>query len=145
MSASDTSGDAATLRSGMRGALASLVRFVGVGGAAALGYVLVSSLAIALLPGLPAVVTSTVCYGLFILPTYLAHRRFSFRSDVRHGRALPRYVAVQALGLALAGLFAILAYDIVRLPNPAAAIAVIVATSAISFILLKLWAFAVAR
>ncbi|WP_072340432.1 GtrA family protein [Devosia enhydra] len=121
------------------------MRFAGVGGAAALGYVLVSSLAVVLCSGLPAPVVSTACYALFIVPTYLAHRRFSFRSDVAHGRALPRYAAVQALGLALAALFSALAYEVLALPNPAAAIAVVVLTSAISFILLKLWAFAAHR
>ncbi|MGV3651826.1 MAG: GtrA family protein [Devosia sp.] len=145
MSASETLGGAKAWRRGLRGGIASLMRFAGAGGAAALGYVLVSSVAVAMPSGLPAPVVSTACYALFIVPTYLAHRRFSFRSDVAHARALPRYAAVQALGLALAALFSALAYEVLRLPNPAAAIAVVGLTSLISFILLKLWAFAANR
>src|SRR5215218_2154635 len=82
-----------------------LVIFVAIGGLAALLYVAGSALMIGLRTGVPDWVMSTLCYAAFIGPVYLAHRRFSFRSDAPHGRALPRYVAVQLCGVALASLF----------------------------------------
>jgi putative flippase GtrA len=116
--------------------------FAGIGLSAALGFVVLSGAMVALFHSVPAAVVSTICYAMFIVPTYLAHRRFSFRTDAPHRQALPRYMAVQALGLLLAALFSYLAYDIVRLPSLPASILVIGLTSGVNFILLRAWAFA---
>ncbi len=121
---------------------AGLVSFVLIGGGAALAYVAVSSLAMAVPTGLPKWVVSALCYAAFIVPVYLLHRRFSFRSEAPHGRALPRYMLVQASGLALATMFSWLAYGLFGLPTMFAAPIVIALTAGVNFAVLRLWAFA---
>jgi putative flippase GtrA len=112
-----------------------------IGGAAAVAFVGVSSAAIALFDTLPAWLVSSLCYAAFIVPVYLLHRRYSFQSGVEHARALPRYVAVQLCGLALATVFSFVAYGVVGLPTLTAAIVVIALTSGINFLVLRRWAF----
>jgi putative flippase GtrA len=121
---------------------AQLLSFLIIGGGAALAFMLFSTLAIALLPGPPRWVVSSGCYALFIVPVYLLHRRFSFRSDAPHSRALPRYVTVQICGLALAAAFSFVAYGVLGLPSLVAAALVIGLTSGVNFMILRLWAFA---
>ena len=118
-----------------------LVSFLGIGAAAALGFVALSTALLALPTGLPAWVVSTVCYVVFIVPVYLLHRRFSFHSDAPHLQAMPRYLAVQASAVGLATVFSYIAYGIVGLPGPAGAVLVIGLTSGVNFLVLKLWAF----
>lgn len=120
---------------------AQLVSFLIVGGVAALGFVALSSAAMAVPTGLPGWVVSAVCYALFIGPVYLLHRRFSFSSSAPHAQALPRYVTVQVTALLLATLFSYLAYGSLGLPTPLAATLVIGLTSGVNFMLLRLWAF----
>jgi putative flippase GtrA len=125
-----------------RGALVrDLLAFVLIGTGAALSFVALSMLAVALLPMVPAWLVSALCYAGFVLPVYLLHRRFSFRSNAAHIRALPRYVIVQFGGIALATLFSWLAYGFVGLPTMVAALTVIGVTSALNFAVLRLWAF----
>jgi putative flippase GtrA len=119
-----------------------IVSFLLVGGFAALAFVLVSSAAIWLLPGLPDWLVSAGCYAGFIVPVYLLHRRHSFRSRAPHRQALPRYAAVQLLGLTLATLFSFVAYRLVALPTPVSATIVIGLTAGVNFTILRLWAFA---
>jgi putative flippase GtrA len=118
-----------------------LVSFLIVGGGAALGLVLLTSAALAVPTGLPSWVVSVICYALFIGPVYLLHRRFSFASAAPHGRALPRYIAVQLSALLLAALFSYVAYGVAQLPTPVAAVLVIGLTSGVNFMILRLWAF----
>jgi len=115
--------------------------FLVIGTGAALAFVGLSSFILGL--GLPLAdwVLSALCYAAFIVPVYLLHRRFSFESSAPHGRALPRYVAVQLLGLALATMFSFVAYGVVGLPTVAASLLVIAMTSAVNFLILKVWAF----
>jgi len=115
--------------------------FIAIGGGAALAFVAVSSFMVSL--GLPLAdwVVSALCYGAFIGPVYLLHRRYSFNSSAPHGRALPRYVAVQLVGLTLAALFSFVAYGVVGLPSVAAALVVTGLTSAVNFFILRIWAF----
>jgi putative flippase GtrA len=121
--------------------LAGLLSFVIIGGTAAVAFVGVSSAAIAIVRGLPSWLISALCYAGFIVPVYLLHRRFSFRSEAAHGRALPRYILVQLSGLALATGFYWLCYGLIDLPTPVAATLVIGLTSALNFVILRLWAF----
>ena len=123
--------------------LGELVAFVLVGGAGALGFVVLSSLAMNVGGNAPRWLVSTLCYAFLIVPVYLLHRRFTFRSEAPHLHALPRYVGVQVLGLALALLFSYVAYHLVAVPTPAAALLVIGLTSVVNFVVLKVWAFAV--
>lgn len=124
--------------------LVQLFAFLVIGGAAAISFVGVSSAAVALFDTVPAWLVSSLCYAAFIVPVYLLHRRYSFQSDTEHARALPRYVAVQLCGLALATLFSYVAYGVVGLPTLAAAMLVIAITSGVNFLVLRRWAFGAA-
>lgn len=122
--------------------LTQLLSFLVIGGTAALTFVGVSTAAVALFTSLPAWLVSALCYAAFVLPVYLLHRRFSFRSEASHAKALPRYVAVQLGGIALATAFSWVAYGVPGLPTVAAALLVIGLTSGANFVILRLWAFA---
>lgn len=122
--------------------LAELLSFLLVGAGAALCFMGLSMLMIGLRTGIPDWIVSAFCYALFIVPVYLAHRRVSFRSDVPHAVALPRYVAVQLSALCLAALFSFVCYTLLGMQTAIAAFVVIVLTSGVNFIVLKLWAFA---
>lgn len=122
----------------------SLLSFIVIGGGGALGFVALSSLLIALLPGIDAWVVSSWCYAGLILPVYLLHRRFSFHSDAAHRDALPRYIAVQMLALVLATLCGQLFHGVMGLPSLPASILIVGLTSGLNFVILKLWAFEVA-
>ena len=140
----------ASLESLMRQSLAEAeypARFTGIfsflliGGGAALSFVVLSSVAIWALPHASRWVVSAICYGVFIVPVYLLHRRFSFNSDAPHGRALPRYVIAQLTSLGLASFFSYVAYGALGLPTFGAAILVIGLTSGVQFVVLRRWAF----
>ncbi len=131
-------------QSGMSPLLAGLLSFVIIGGAAAFSFVGVSSAAVALFRGAPNWLVSALCYAAFIVPVYLLHRRFSFRSSAAHGQALPRYILVQLGGLAVATVFSYVCYRVIGLPTPLAALLVIGLTSSINFVVLRLWAFSIA-
>jgi putative flippase GtrA len=122
--------------------LAQLFAFVVIGGAAAFAFIGLSSAAVSVIHTVPAWLVSSLCYAAFIVPVYLLHRRYSFRSSVSHGRALPRYVAVQLTSLGLATLFSFVAYGVIGLPTLTAAIVVTVLTSGINFLVSRHWAFA---
>ena len=122
-----------------------LVSFVIVGAVAALSYMALSLALIGLDTGLADWIVSAVCYGLFIVPVYLAHRWLSFRSNVPHATAFPRYLAVQASALVLAAVFSWLCYELVGMPTALAALVVIALTSAVNFVVLRFWAFARGR
>ncbi|MBI4922637.1 MAG: GtrA family protein [Devosia nanyangense] len=121
--------------------LVQLLSFVVIGGAAAAVFVGLSAVAVALPTGLPKWLVSALCYAAFIVPVYLLHRRYSFRSEAPHGQALPRYVVVQVAGLALATGFSWLAYSLFGLANVPAALLVIGLTSGVNFVILRVWAF----
>lgn len=122
--------------------LRELAAFVAIGGGAALSYVALSSWLVAEVSALPAWLMSALCYAAFIVPVYLLHRRFTFKSDARHADALPRYVAVQLSALLLATVFSYLCYAVLGIGSVLAALLVIGLTSAMNFVVLKLWAFA---
>jgi putative flippase GtrA len=122
--------------------LAELLVFGVIGATAALGFVWLSSSMVAALHTIPAWLVSSTCYALFILPVYFLHRRFSFRSAAPHRHALPRYVATQLSAMVLASVFSFVAYGILSLPTSFAALLVIGFTSALNFVVLRIWAFA---
>lgn len=121
--------------------LPGILSFLIIGSVAAIAFVGVSSAALALPTGWPKWLVSTLCYGAFIVPVYLLHRRFSFASRAPHLRALPRYLVVQIWGLGLAAGFSWLAYGRFDLPNPVAGLLVVGLTSGLNFVILRLWAF----
>jgi putative flippase GtrA len=122
--------------------LAQFFAFLIIGGGAALAFVALSSAAVVAFDTLPAWLVSSLCYAGFIVPVYLLHRRFSFRSSVAHSRALPRYIAVQLASVALAALFSFVAYGVIGLPTIVAAIFVAALTAGVNFLVLRRWAFA---
>jgi putative flippase GtrA len=122
--------------------VAEIVSFLVVGGLAALSFIVLSTLLIGLDSGVPDWIVSALCYALHVGPVYLAHRRFSFRSQAPHAVALPRYIAVQLSALALAAVFSFICYALLDLQATVAAAIVIVLTSGVNFVVLKLWAFA---
>lgn len=118
-----------------------LLSFLVIGAGAAMGFVVLSRLMLSAPLGLSSWVVSSMCYGLFVLLAYAAHRRFSFHSSAPHGRALAIYLAVQVSGLALAIMFSWLAYGVFALPTTVAALSVICLTAGVNFMVLKAWAF----
>lgn len=116
------------------------LRFVAVGGITALLYVVFAS-ALASYAELVPWLASTLSYASFALPAYFGHRRFAFRTSAKHQVAMPRYMAVQALCLALS---AILTYVIDRaISLPPLMLFTIVACilAIVSFALARLWVF----
>jgi putative flippase GtrA len=126
---------------GERSPLEELVAIVLVGGSGAVAFVLLSTFVVGAPWGPPKWIGSVFCYAVLILPVYLAHHRFTFRSDALHRHALPRYAGVQMGALALASLFSYVVYGVIGLPTLPAALIVTGLTSAVSFVVLKLWAF----
>jgi putative flippase GtrA len=119
-----------------------LVSFIVIGGFAALGFVVLSSLMVGALAEVPSWIVGGACYALFIVPVYLMHRRFSFRSEAAHRQALPRYIGVQLSGLVLAAIFSFICYRLIGMPTALASLLVIGLTSGVNFVVLRLWAFA---
>lgn len=124
------------------GSLGALLRFVAIGVTGALAFVVLSTAIISLRLGFADWIVNTGCYAALIVPVYLLHRRFSFRSDAGHWDALPRYMAVQGMALVLAALFSFVLYGVLTLPTLSASLLVIALTSGINFLVLRGWAFA---
>jgi putative flippase GtrA len=122
--------------------LSGIFAFVAIGASSTLAFVVVSAMAIALLPGIESWLVSTLCYAAFIGPVYWLHRRYSFRSEALHRQALPRYIAVQAAALLLATLFGYLFHGQFGLPSLPAAVLVAGLTAGVNYLVLKSWAFA---
>lgn len=122
--------------------LLELMKFGLVGGSGVIAFVALSNLAIGLHTGLPAWIVSELCYAALIIPVYLGHHRFSFRSPVPHRQGLPRYVAVQMGALALAAIFSYVFYSMLKLPTIYASVLVTGLTTGLTFVVLRLWAFA---
>lgn len=126
-----------------RPSLASeLAAFLIVGGALALCFIILSTVLIEFRTGVPAWVVSAACYAALIVPAYVGHRRFSFRSALAHRVAFPRYVAVQLSAVALAALFSFVCYSVLGMATAVAAFIVAGLTAGVNFFVLKLWAFA---
>jgi putative flippase GtrA len=121
--------------------MGQLAAFVVIGAAGAAGFVALSSLA-SLVTGSESSLVNALCYAALIGPVYLAHRRFSFQSELPHSHALPRYIGVQLMAVALVTLFSYLVYSILGMTSVVAATLVIALTSGLNFVVLRGWAFA---
>jgi len=108
-------------------------------------FVALSTLMIGVHTGVPDWIMSALCWVALIGPVYLGHRLYSFRSGAPHRQALPRYIAVQICGIALAALFSYLSYRILGMSTVAAAVLVTALTSGVNFVILRAWAFAEGR
>lgn len=115
--------------------------FAFIGGAGAAGFVLLSTIAAAV-TGAPSSGLNALCYAAMIVPVYLAHRRFSFQSELPHSHALPRYVGVQVMAMALVTLFSYIVYSRLGLTSVLGTVLVIGLTSGLNFVVLRFWAFA---
>lgn len=120
--------------------IGQLAAFVAIGAAGAGAFVTLSSLAVQL-TGSQSWLVNALCYAILIGPVYLAHRRFSFQSDLPHRHALPRYIGVQVMALVLVMLFSYVVYGVLGMTSVFAATLVIGLTSALNFAVLRGWAF----
>ncbi len=121
--------------------IGQLATFVAIGALGAGGFVALSSLATQA-SGSQGWLINALCYAALIGPVYLAHRRFSFQSELPHSHALPRYIGVQLMALAMVALFSYVVYGVLGMSSAVAATLVIVLTSALNFVVLRGWAFA---
>ena len=119
------------------------VTYVGIGGAGALGYVLVSSLLVYL--GLWLWLASMTGYLIMVPMVYLAQRKFAFQSNSSHHSAFPKYVGIQLFGIALAAVLPNAMLTYLQVPAPFGFAAVAVMIGVINFFILRFWAFPVTR
>jgi putative flippase GtrA len=121
------------------GQLREIVLFLVVGGTSALLYTALNVLftKAGLRPSLSILLT----LAILIPPTYLAQRRFTFRSDRDHWAAFPRYAGTQVFGNALALLVAEIFPTPIRSHPLAAFILIAIMVAVTNYGMLKFWAF----
>jgi putative flippase GtrA len=86
---------------------------------------------------------AALAYVVSAVFNYMAHRQFTFRSGAGHLDALPRYAAVQGVGLAInSGMLAVL---VTRLGWNFALVQVLalIAVTTWSYVAQRIWVFAV--
>lgn len=115
--------------------------FMLVGMAAVGAFVLLSGLSLTIDAPLPEWACNTCCYLLCLGGAYLAHRKFAFKSEAAHGRALPAYCLVQAVVFGLAVLFRYVTSGIWSLPDLPAFLTVLLVMSGLNFLVLRIWIF----
>ncbi len=119
---------------------ARAVRFVVVGvGAAALLFALSWSLTSR---GMAPFLASTLAYAVAFAVAYTAQRNWTFGGGHAHGRALPRYFALQAGCAVASGLTAHVAVTTFHAPPVVMSAATVVVASGISYVASTLWVFA---
>ncbi len=91
--------------------------------------------------GMPPFWGSAVAYAIAFAIAYTAQRNWTFGGGHAHGRALPRYFAVQAGCALTAGVVSHIAIEGFGLPPAAMAAVVTVAASAVSYLLSTFWVF----
>lgn len=118
----------------------SIVSFFGVGATAAAGYVVLSTFVT--YRGMAPWLASVLCYAALIPFAYVAQRSITFQSTVAHKLSFPKYLAVQCLGLMLAGALPYFADLLTEVP-PVFAFLLVAATIVVTnLLLLKHWVFA---
>ena len=110
--------------------------------AGVMGFVALTTLLVGQVSGFEHWVICSVSYVAVMLPVYILHRRFSYRTRDALREALPRYVAVQAMALLLVGLFGFITFEVISTPGVLAAILVISLAAAVNCVAIKLWASA---
>jgi putative flippase GtrA len=118
-----------------------LVTFLAIGAVASGAYIWLCTVAAGLGTGAPGWLTNSICYTLFLLPAYLAHRSYSFRSDAPHQKALPRYTIVQVISIACTGLFSFVSYSVLGMETAVGAMLALALTAGVKFVVLRTWAF----
>lgn len=136
---------ASTVASGPNPGLQETARsglaFVVIGGGAAALFIALSTFVLGLDTGIPRWLASTACYGLLVVPVYLLHHRFTFRSSVPHAVALPKYMATQAMAVVVSAAMAIPVYHLLHLAPLPGSILVTGLTSVGSYVVLRVWTF----
>jgi putative flippase GtrA len=125
-----------------QGVARSALAFLVIGGGGALGYIVLTSLVLPSVDEANRWLVSALIYAAFVLPVYLLHRRFSFSSQTEHRKALPRYIAVQAMAVLLATVFSFAFHSTGVVPVWLASTFVAGLTAGVNFTVLKAWAFA---
>ena len=118
-----------------------LAIFLAIGAVASGAYIWLCTLAAGLDTGMPAWLTNSICYTIFLLPAYLAHRSYSFRSAAPHQKALPRYTIVQVISIACTALFSFVSYSVLGMETAVGAVLALVLTAGVKFVVLRTWAF----
>ncbi|MEM1343234.1 MAG: GtrA family protein [Pseudomonadota bacterium] len=123
----------------MSALLAMLARFGATGIVATLVYlVLAGALSGA---GVPTLAASLSAYTASTALSYLGHRRYTFRSGAEHTTALPRFIGVSLIGLALAASLPLAVERYTGLGVHAGFLAVTLAVAAVSFVGMRLAVF----
>lgn len=114
------------------------VRFLFVGGTSTIIYAVIGITGNWL--GWPILVGNTVAYVLSFVFSYIAQRRYTFRSKLPHSQLLPKYAALQIAGLGLntAIIFVLMHMG---LPYVVAMGIAIVLVPVFVYIVNKLWVF----
>jgi putative flippase GtrA len=115
-------------------AIGRLLRFTAVGLAAMAAYAAAVT-ALSALGLRPQWLASGVAYAIAAIWSYIGHRRISFRSDLPHAVAGPRFVVVTLTGQALAIALPALITDFSGYPGHVATLAVCIVCPAVSFLL----------
>lgn len=114
------------------------VRFLFVGGSSTLIYAIVGITGAWF--GWPILLANTLAYVLSFIFSYLAQRRYTFRSQLPHSQLLPKYAALQIVGLGLnTGIIFALMH--MGLPYIIAMGIAIVAVPVFTYIVNKIWVF----
>ena len=122
-----------------------LATYLVIGAIASGAYVWLCTAFAGLNTGVPAWATNSLAYSIFLIPAYLANRRFAFQSDAPHRRALPRYVTVQVGSIIVTGLFSYVSYNVWGLETAQGALVALLLTAGVKFVVLRAWAFATAH
>jgi putative flippase GtrA len=119
--------------------VAEITWFLVVGGLSALLYIVIGAGLTVL--GLQPSVALLLTLSLLIPPTYLAQRRWTFRSDLGHSVAFPRYLTTQLTGNGV-GLLGTAIFPGIILRQPFVAFAIVaIGVATLNYGCLKLWAF----
>lgn len=117
-----------------------VVLFLSIGGLSASAYTALN-VAFTTLLGMRPSLAILATLVLLIPPSYLAQRRFTFRSDRDHRAALPRYIGTQLVGNGVGLLGAELFPSAIR-SHPVIAFTIIAVVVAVTnYGCLKFWAF----
>jgi putative flippase GtrA len=118
-----------------------LARFVLVGGLATVLHYLIL-IALVNGAGADATIASTIGYALSTLVNYALNRRVTFRSQRRHGSALPRFLTLALVGLVINAAMVWLLAERLEIYYLIAQVAATTLTLLWNFIAARHWAFA---
>jgi putative flippase GtrA len=116
-----------------------LFRFLTVGASAALLLFVLSWLLVSL--GLSPFAGSVLAYALTVVVAYSAQRSWTFGGQHDHGRALPRYIALQAGCAVFSGAVSHVSVAYFGMSAFAMSALMTVAASTVSYVLSSLWVF----